>query len=70
MRLLGVGIVAACETGMMTVFCIVLALVAAGFFTEVIASSSAPLGYQDENGFHFGRPSAAQPVISDLQNPS
>jgi len=55
---------------MMTVFCIVLALVAAGFFTEAIAASSAPVGYQDENGFHFGQPNLGHPAHHDLQNPS
>ena len=70
MRFLGVGIVTARETAMMTAFCIVLALVAAGFFTELMAAASAPLGYQDESGFHFGRPKAAHPTNSDLQNPS
>jgi len=64
---LGFGIATAFETAMMTVFCIVLALVAAGFFTEIIASSTAA---QDKTGFHFGRPAAKQPTNSDLQNPS
>lgn len=56
---------------MMTVFCMVLAFVAAGFFTEMIAVSHAPLGYQDEQGFHFGQPSAAtHPTCFDIENPS
>jgi len=55
---------------MMTVFCMVLAFVAAGFFTEMIAASNAPLGYQDEKGFHFGQPSGAHPATFDTENPS
>jgi len=55
---------------MMTVFCIVLALVAAGLFTEIIAASAAPLGFEDEAGFHFGQPNVAPPASYDLQNPS
>ena len=69
-RLLGDGIVAARLASMMTVFCIVLALAAAGFFTEIITASSAPFGYQDEAGFHFGQPSLTHPATCDIQNPS
>ncbi len=65
------GIGPAWMGGMMTVFCMVLAFAAAGFFTEMIAASHAPLGYQDENGFHFGQPSAAAHSASfDIENPS
>jgi len=39
---------------MMTTFFILTALAAAGLFTEIIAASNAPLGYQDETGIHFG----------------
>ena len=42
------------ENGMMTTMLIVAALLAAGFFVEVIAATSAPVGYQDETGFHYG----------------
>ncbi len=39
---------------MMTYLLIAVALGAAGLLTELIAASTAPVGYQDENGFHFG----------------
>lgn len=55
---------------MMTVFCIALAIVAAGLLTEMFATAKAPLGYQDESGFHFGQPSAAHPATFDIENPS
>ncbi len=51
----------------MTMFCIGFALLAAGIFTEMIASSSAPFGYQDETGFHFGHENAA-PTAFELEN--
>ncbi len=38
----------------------VLGLIAGGWFLERIRASfrdEAPLGYQDEGGFHFGAPS-------------
>ena len=41
---------------MMTALCIFSALVLAGFLTEITAAKSAPLGYQDEFGFHLGQP--------------
>lgn len=55
---------------MMTVFCIALALFAAGLFTEMIAASTAPFGYQDEKGFHFGRDITSAHASFDLENPS
>jgi len=55
---------------MMTVFCIALAFVAAGLFTEMIAASAAPFGYQDEKGFHFGQPGSAHSSAFDIENPS
>lgn len=55
---------------MITGFCIFFALVAAGFFTEMITTNFAPLGFQDEAGFHFGHPSASQPPVWDMENPS
>ena len=39
---------------MMTFLLILLALLSAGLITELIAAAAAPLGYQDERGFHFG----------------
>lgn len=56
--------------GMITGCCIFFALLAAGFFTEMIAINSAPLGYQDEVGFHFGRPRLAVAAAWELENPS
>lgn len=55
---------------MMTVICITFALLAAGFFTEMIAASAAPLGYQDETGFHLGAEATAPHAPFDLENPS
>ncbi len=54
----------------MSFICIVVAVVAAGFLTEMVAASTAPLGYQDEFGFHFGRPTVARPSVYDIENPS
>ena len=39
----------------------VLALVAGGLTLEVYAAAGAPLGYQDEHGFHLG-PEAYEPA--------
>jgi len=47
---------------MMTFLLIVLALAAAGLITELIAASTAPLGYQDEKGFHYG---IERPVLTE-----
>lgn len=55
---------------MMTAFFIFAALVAAGFFTEIIATNHAPLGYQDEKGFHFGPEFMSGKQSFDLENPS
>lgn len=38
----------------MAVLHIVLALIAAGLIVELFAAATAPLGYQDEGGFHLG----------------
>lgn len=56
--------------GMITVSCILFAFLAAGFFLEMTAVSAAPLGYQDEGGFHFGPPQGAQVMAGELENPS
>jgi hypothetical protein len=48
------GTIVAWHTAMMTTLLIVAALLAGVFFVEVIAASSAPVGYEDESGFHFG----------------
>lgn len=55
---------------MMTVVFVVSALVAAALLTELIAANRAPVGYQDESGFHFGRPHYASPKVFDSENPS
>lgn len=57
-------------TAMMTTLFILAALVAGGFFTEIIAASHAPLGYQDETGFHFGADNFYARVSSEIENPS
>lgn len=54
---------------MITVSCIFFAFLAAGFFMEMTTVNAAPLGYQDEKGFHFGRP-AVTPMAWELENPS
>lgn len=53
---------------MMTVITIGAALAAAGFLTELFAANKAPLGYQDEAGFHFGQ--AHTGAQFELENPS
>ena len=55
---------------MMTVLFITVALVVAGLIVEMIAAARAPLGYQDESGFHFGREQAAKAESSESENPS
>jgi hypothetical protein len=55
---------------MMTIFFVLLALVAAALFTEIIAANQAPFGYQDENGFHFGNPRPPSRGPLEFENPS
>ena len=38
----------------MAILNIVLALIAGGLVVELFAAATAPMGYQDENGFHLG----------------
>lgn len=52
----------------MTVLLIVAALLAGGLFIELVSAATAPLGYQDENGFHFGSDPVTDPA--DFENPS
>ena len=40
----------------------VLALVAGGFTLEIYTAARAPLGYQDELGFHLGPEPPPQPT--------
>ncbi len=39
---------------MMDLALVVLALLAGGLTLEIYAAARAPLGYQDERGFHLG----------------
>jgi hypothetical protein len=55
---------------MMTLLIITAALFAAGFFVEVLSAAAAPLGYQDESGFHLGRENSAPAEASEIENPS
>jgi len=65
------GTPAAPRWGIMTAFFILLALVAAGLMTELIAANQAPFGYQDESGFHFGDDFSQPPSkMFELENPS
>lgn len=50
--LVGTGIVAANFYAMITMVCIFVGL----FLVEVFAAHKAPMGYQDETGFHLGQP--------------
>lgn len=54
----------------MTTFLIVLALLAAGLITELIAADHSPLGWQDESGFHFQSPHGGEFHAFDFENPS
>jgi hypothetical protein len=53
---------------MMTTVLILAALLAGVFFVEVIAATSAPVGYEDETGFHFG-PEETSPVVEEGHYP-
>lgn len=44
----------------------VLAVVAGGMVLELFAATRAPLGYQDEDGFHLGVPGRQAPDLSVL----
>ena len=66
---LGYGISVACLCSMMTTLFIFTAVAAVGLFTEIIAASNAPLGYQDETGFHLGSEFISKQSL-DLENPS
>lgn len=39
---------------MMAVLHIVMVLISAGLVVELFAAATAPIGCQDENGFHLG----------------
>ena len=54
----------------MTLLIISAALFAGGFFVEVVSAATAPLGYQDEAGFHFDREQSTEPSAYEIENPS
>jgi hypothetical protein len=56
--------------GMIDVTLSILALVAGGVTLELFAAARAPMGYQDDRGFHLGP--EQQKTAEDLQteNPS
>ena len=54
----------------MTAFLILLAILAAGLITELVAANRAPFGYQDEFGFHFGADRDQTSEAFQLENPS
>ena len=52
----------------MTITIISAVLLIAGLITEFITAATAPFGYQDESGFHFGhdRPPARNESESEF----
>lgn len=54
----------------MTLLIMTAALFAGGFFVEVISAATAPMGYQDETGFHFGREQSSETNVGEIENPS
>lgn len=55
---------------MMDVALSIFALVAGGVTVELIAAARAPLGYQDERGFHLGVETGQKPEDFQSENPS
>ena len=55
---------------MMDVALSIFALVAGGVTLELFTVARAPLGYQDERGFHFGAESKENSETIDTGNPS
>ncbi|TAK91932.1 MAG: hypothetical protein EPO07_19550 [Verrucomicrobia bacterium] len=49
---------------------ILMGWVGAGVIAELIAALRAPLGYQDETGFHFGQREVRPPEDWEIGNPS
>jgi hypothetical protein len=62
------GMWAAGCSGMITTLLVMIAAGSALLFTEIIAASDAPLGYEDESGFHFGNPVSPDPNLFDFQS--
>ena len=46
---------------MLDVVLSIVALVAGGLVVELFAAARAPLGYEDESGFHFGPEAQEKP---------
>jgi len=57
-------------SNMMDVALSIFALVAGGVTVELIAAARAPLGYQDERGFHLGVETGQKPEDFQSGNPS
>lgn len=55
---------------MMDVALSIFALVAGGVTLELFTVARAPLGYQDERGFHFGSDSKENSDTVETGNPS
>ena len=55
---------------MMDVTLSLLAVIAGGFTIELFAAARAPLGYQDERGFHLGPETRSGADDSHSGNPS
>jgi hypothetical protein len=53
---------------MMTVMLILAAMAAAVLFVELVSATKSPIGYQDEESFHFGSDRLTN--SSDFENPS
>lgn len=56
--------------GMMAMLHIAMALIAAGLVVELFTAASAPLGYQDESGFHLGPEKTDARDDAKFENPS
>jgi hypothetical protein len=55
---------------MMDVALSLLAFIAGGVTLELFAAARAPLGYQDEHGFHLGAEPPANKMDPQAGNPS
>jgi hypothetical protein len=49
----------------MTVVIIAIGFVLAGLIIGLFATATAPVGYEDENGFHFGQQQGGSMVSRD-----
>ena len=54
----------------MAILNITLALIAAGVVVELFAAATAPIGYQDESGFHLGSEKTGTVDEIRSENPS